>query len=129
MTTDLWCLVANTLWGLVLINIESIGKARTAGTAWNMGNRDAEPAFPEWVKRAGRALANHKENLPFFLVAIVVVHLAGKNDRVSALAAVTYVVARALHGLLYVAGITKIRSAAYLVGLGATLVIFSRLVF
>lgn len=128
MTTDLWALVANAVWGWVLINFESVGKTRAAGTQWNMGNRDEEPKFPPWVYRGRRALDNHKENFPFFLTAVVVVHLAGKADRVSAVAATVYVFARIAHGLLYTGGITKVRSAAYLVGLVATFVIMSRLV-
>ena len=127
MTVDLWCLVASALWGWVLIMIESSGKTRAGGTKWNLGNRDVDPDVPDWVKRASRALANHKENFPFFLTAVVVVHLAGKADRVSALACVVYVVARALHALLYVGGVKGLRSAAYLAGLASTLVIFSRL--
>jgi uncharacterized MAPEG superfamily protein len=127
VTTDLWCLVANAIWGWVLVQIEARGKTARAGLAWNMGNRDEEPEMPPWIHRARRAIANHKENFPFFLTAVVVVHLAGKADRVSAVAAVIYVVARALHGLLYTAGIGKVRSAAYLVALGSTFAIFSRL--
>lgn len=127
MTTDLWCLVANAIWGWVLVNIEAVGKTRAAGTEWNMGNRDVDPEVPPWVLRARRAVANHKENFPFFLAAVVVVHLAGKADRVSALAAIVYVIARVAHGLIYIAGMTKIRSAAYLFGLAATFAIFSRL--
>jgi uncharacterized MAPEG superfamily protein len=61
------------------------------------------------------------------LTAVVVVHLAGKADRVSATAAIVYVIARVAHGLLYNFGITKIRSAAYLAGLGATIAILGRL--
>lgn len=127
MTTDLWCLVANAFWGWVLIQIEAFGKTRAAGTAWNLSNRETEPEWPGYVKRAGRALANHKENLLFFIVAVVVVHLAGKADRVSAIASVVYVFARIAHGLLYVFGVTRIRSLAYVVGLGATIAIASRL--
>ena len=128
MTTDLWCLVANAIWGWILVQIEARGKTAIGGLAWNMGNRDTEPEMPAWVHRARRAIANHKENFPFFLTAVVVVHLAGKADRVSAIASIVYVVARVAHGLIYTAGITKLRSAAYLGGLLATLAIFSRLV-
>ena len=127
MTTDLWCLVANAIWGLVLINVEAFSKTRIAGREWNLSNRETEPTWPPFVTRASRALANHKENFPFFLTAVVVVHLAGKADRVSALAAVVYVCARAAHGLLYIFGVTKIRSGAFLVGLGSIFVILSRL--
>jgi uncharacterized MAPEG superfamily protein len=56
------------------------------------------------------------------------VQLAGKADRVSALAAATYVVARVLHAVLYMAGIKGVRSAAWSVGTVAVMVMLSRLV-
>lgn len=128
MTTDLACLVVNALWGLVLVFAEITGKTRAGGTAWNAGNRDTDPEVPEWVKRASRALANHKENFPLFATAVVVVHLAGRADRVSALAAIVYVAARVFHGILYIAGVKGVRSFAFVAGLGATFVVLSRLV-
>jgi uncharacterized MAPEG superfamily protein len=127
MTIDLACLVANALWGVLLIGIEVIGKTRVAGTQWNLGNREKEPAFPAWVDRASRALANHKENFPFFLTAVLVVHLTGHANKVSAIACIVYVVARAAHGLIYVAGVKGLRSGAFLVGTAATFVVLSRL--
>lgn len=127
MTTDLWCLVAHALWGLALVMLEITGKTVIAGAGWNNGNRDVSPVFPGWIQRTGRALANHKENFPLFAVAIIVVHLAGKADGTSAIAAGGYLGARALHGLLYIAGVTKLRSLAYIVGLGCVFVVLSRL--
>jgi uncharacterized MAPEG superfamily protein len=127
MTTDLWCLVLNALWGFVLVMIEIAGKTRAGGPAWNAGNRDAPPKLPVWVERAGRALGNHKENFPFFLTAVIVVHLAGRDDATSAAAAIAYVVARMLHGVIYIAGITYVRSLVWTVGLLAIFAILSRL--
>jgi uncharacterized MAPEG superfamily protein len=127
MTLDLTCLVLNAIWGFALAMLEITGKTRVAGTAWNMGNRDKEPAFPEWIVRTGRALSNHKENFPLFLTAVVVVHLAHRNDRVSGIAALVYVLARAAHGLLFIGGVKGARSLAHGVSLGATFVILSRL--
>ncbi len=127
MTVDLACLVANALWGFVLVLVEIGGKTRKAGVAWNAGNRDAAPAFPAWIDRTSRALGNHKENFPFFATAVLVVHLAGRADRVSAGAAVVYVLARVAHALVYIAGITGVRSAVFSVGAVATLVIYARL--
>jgi uncharacterized MAPEG superfamily protein len=127
MTFDLWCLVVNAVWGLALVYIEVFGNTKAGGTEWNAGNRETQPKAPAWVGRAGRALANHKENFPLFLTAILVVHIAGKVDRVSVLAAVVYVVVRLLHALVYIAGIQKVRSAMYVLGVIATLTIFSRL--
>ena len=128
MTTDLICLVLNALWGVVLVQIEVIGRTKTAGRDWNISNREKEPTFPEWVNRATRALSNHKEVFPVFLTAVLVVHVTGRADRVSAIASIVYVVARLAHGIIYVGGITKVRSAAFLAGAAASIVIFSRLV-
>lgn len=130
MTTELWCLVANALWGVVLVYVEVFGKTRAAGLEWNGGNRTTEPSVPAWVERASRALSNHKENFPLFLTAVVVVHLAGRTDAITGAASVVFVAARAAHGVLYVAGIAalKVRSFAYVVGMGAILAMLSRLV-
>jgi uncharacterized MAPEG superfamily protein len=128
MNTDLTCLVLNALWGLGLVFLEIGGKTRLAGPAWNAGNRETVPELPDWLARTGRALANHKENFPLFLTAVVVVALAHKADATSAIAAVVYVVARALHAVLYIAGVKGVRSVAFTVGLLAVFVILSRLV-
>lgn len=128
MSTELTCLVINALWGLVLVFVEVGGKTKAAGATWNAGNRESDPSFPPWVERAGRALANHKENFPLFLTAVIVVTLTHKADATSAAAAIVYVVARVLHALCYIVGVKGIRSAFFSVGLVATLVLFSRLV-
>ncbi len=128
MRIELWCLVVVALWGAGLVMLEILGKTRILGPSWNAGNRaDAERAFPEWIARTGRALNNHKENFPLFATAVLVVHLAGRSDNVSAAAAVVHVAARALHGVVYVAGITHVRTVAFLIGLSSCLVILSRL--
>ena len=74
-----------------------------------------------------KALANHKENFPVFLTAVLVVHLSGAADRTSAIACIVYVIARAVHGLLYIGGVTKVRSVAFLVGAASVLVLLTRL--
>lgn len=127
MSVDLTCLVLHALWGLALVMLEIAGKTRAAGPEWNAGNRDAEPTFPAWVTRTTRALTNHKENFPLFLTAVLVVHVSGHAGRTSAIASVVYAIARAAHGVVYVAGITKVRSALFTVGLGAVIVIFAQL--
>ena len=126
MTTELLCLAANALWGLVLTFVEVGAKTRAAGVEWNAGNRDEQPKVAPWVQRAGRALVNHKENFPLFLTAVVVLTFVHREGAVSAWACIGYVVARALHAVVYIAGIKGLRSALFLAGLGCTLVVFSR---
>ncbi len=129
MTTELACLVLSALWGFVLVQIEALGKIHAGGLAWATGNRDAQPALPAWTQRAGRALANHKENFPLFATAIVAVLLAGKTDTVTKDAAIAFVVLRALHGLTYIAGIQRLRTLLWTASLVAALAIMSQLVF
>jgi len=130
MRIELICLVANALWGFGLVFLEVNAKTRVAGLAWNMGNRDdSGPAFPAWIDRCGRALANHKENFPLFLTAVVVAVLTGHVNQVTAAAAIVYAVARALHAMFYIGGITRVRSAVWIIGSLATLTIFSQLLF
>jgi len=129
MTTDLACLVANAIWGFALVIFEVMAKTKVAGVAWNRGNREKTPEVPAWVDRVGRALANHKENFPIFLTGVLVVHLTGKNDGVATIACIVYVVARALHAIVYIAGIEGVRSAFFVIGCIGTLVVYSRLLF
>jgi uncharacterized MAPEG superfamily protein len=127
MTTDLTCLALNALWGFVLVYLEIFGKTRAAGAAWNAGNRDVAPEVPAWVARAGRALGNHKENFAFFATAVVVLHLAHRNDGATATAAVVYAVARVAYSLVYLAGIPVVRSAIFTVGALALLVLYVKI--
>jgi uncharacterized MAPEG superfamily protein len=130
MRIELICLVINALWGFGLVSLEINAKTRIAGLAWNLGNRAANPAeFPDWIDRVGRALANHKENFPLFLTSVVVAVLTGHVNQVTAIAAIVYVIARALHGIVYIAGITGLRTAVWIVGSLSTLTIFSQLLF
>jgi uncharacterized MAPEG superfamily protein len=129
VTIDLWCLVGLTLWTLPLIFLPPVGKMRIHGVAFGVGNRDVEPEVPAWVKRAERASANHRENLPMFAVIVLVLHVTGKADDVSAAWSITYVIGRVLHSVLYWFGINKLalRSVAFYVALGALLMLVTRL--
>jgi uncharacterized MAPEG superfamily protein len=128
MTTDLWCLVAFALWGVALVAFESSSKTRLGGVAWSLGNRDAQPdALPPWLQRAGRALNNHKENFPLFATAVLVLHITGHANHLTALGAIVFLVARVLHGVIYMAGITTLRSVVWFVALGANLFMLGQL--
>ena len=129
MTTDLWALVFVALWTLPLVYVPPFGKMRATGMSWGMGNRSKEPDVPEWVKRAERAARNHLENLPLFAVVVLVAHVSGERDGVTAAAAVGFAAARVLHSFLYWFGITAlgVRTGAYYLSIGCLLVMVSRL--
>lgn len=127
MTTDLWMLGLFTLWGLVLIYVPASGRLLSAGVAWGLGNRETRPEFAPWIGRAERALTNHAENWPLFATAVVLVHLAGKGDALSAVACQVFLGARMAHALLYLVGVVGARTLSYYVGVGAMFTVWSRL--
>ncbi len=125
------------LWSLPLIYAVPFGKMRhgggtlSDGLSWGFGNRDTDPAsVPAWVGRAERAGRNHFENLPMFAILVLVLHVSGKHDDVTGWAAVAFCVARVLHAVLYWNGVTVlgVRTGAYYGGMGALLVMLSRLI-
>ncbi len=127
MTTDLWMLVLFTLWGLVLIYVPATGRLLSAGVSWGLGNRESRPDFAPWVGRAERAASNHAENWPLFATAVVVVHLAGRADDLSALACQVFLGARIAHGACYLGGLIGARTLAYYAGVASMLTVYSRL--
>lgn len=70
------------------------------------------------VQRANAAQLNAFEAFPPFAAAVILAHLAGVPDARIALLAVVFVVARILHGLVYIAGVSVVRSLVWFVGLG-----------
>lgn len=71
-----------------------------------------------WRARAHAAHQNAFEALAMFTAAVVVVGQSGSGGRwwVNALA-ITFVVTRVLHGVLYVANLAPLRSLVWFVGL------------
>ena len=127
MTTDLYALTAVCLWFVVLTFLPLGTKTKVAGLAWNLGNRDTPAEFPEWVKRTERAQKNLLENLVHFAPLVLVAHVAGRHNALTALAAVVFLAARVGHALVYIAGLTTVRTAVFFVGLAAEFVIVSQL--
>ena len=85
--------------------------------ASHVGPRDDDPPPNRYVARARRSLANHMENLPFFLTfAILALVLDGVDMPRAILGAQIFVLARAAFMLLYVLGTPWLRSVAYLTG-------------
>ncbi len=128
MTIDLGCLLVLGLWSLVLNHTPAIGRMKALGMAWGAGNREETPLVAPWIGRADRAQRNHLDNLPMLAIVILIAHMTGKHDGVTAAASVVMVVARVAHSLVYIFGI-KLRPLFYLLSIVAMLVIVRRIVF
>jgi len=82
---------------------------------------------PPWAARAIRAHANLTENLAPFAVLVLVAQVAGKSNHMTALGAEIFFVARVAHLLIYTAGITVVRTAAFFLGVAGEVLILSQL--
>ena len=116
MNTELTVLA----WGCVLALIHIFAavrvKTRQYGTSWNMGARDEQLPPPEpIVGRLARAQANFFETFPIAAAAILIVSVAGLNDRWTAIGAITWLAARVVYLPLYAMGIPKVRTLVFLI--------------
>lgn len=117
MTTDLWMLTFTCVLCLSLPFVYLVGRVATpGGLAWGVGNRETPFEFSGWIARSQRAHANLLETLPVFAALVLVAHVSGKAGELSALGAMTYFGARVAHALIYIAGLTGIRSIAFGIG-------------
>lgn len=124
MTQELLLLVLTAAWTFLLVQVHALGRLSSAGMEWGLGNRETLPETPEWVDRLDRARLNMYENLPLFMIVVLVAHLAGIHNGMTVAGAALFLACRVLHALLYVAGVTKLRTLAYwgsLVGMGMIL--------
>jgi uncharacterized MAPEG superfamily protein len=102
----------------------------TRGTVKALANPD--PSFtpdPAWAERARRAHANAVENLAVFAPLVIVASLMGVSTPATVLAAKVYLWARLIHYVVYSAGVPVVRTLAFVVGSGATLVIAAAVLF
>jgi uncharacterized MAPEG superfamily protein len=96
----------------------------TRGAARTLANPDpAFPPDPAWADRARRAHTNAVENLAVFAPLVVIAALIGVSTPATILASKLYLGARLVHYAVYAAGIPVVRTLAFMVGVGATLVI------
>ena len=129
MTTDLTylaltALLTALLWlPFIILRVRAVG-ANTADDYKNL----PEPELPAVARRANRAHINAVENLPSFAVFVLIAHIAGQADGVTAIAAAVYFWSRLAHALLFYAGTPYLRTLAFTVSWIAQLVIFYRIV-
>jgi uncharacterized MAPEG superfamily protein len=118
MTTELNVLAWGCVLALLHILLAAQVKTRQYGTKWNMGARDEELPPPRpIVGRMARAQANFYETFPLYAAAAIIVSVAHINNRVTAIGALVWLVARILYLPLYALGIPYVRTLAWIASL------------
>jgi uncharacterized MAPEG superfamily protein len=119
--TDLPMELTMLLWASVLYVVQIMVAALAAdiqnGLAWGVGNRELTPDLAGWSGRAKRAHANMAESLLPFACLVLVAYGSGRMGELSALGAQVFLLSRVVYALLYIAGVTYLRSVAYFGGL------------
>jgi uncharacterized MAPEG superfamily protein len=128
MTTDLWMLVATGLMSLLFPAVYLVGRVQTpGGMEWALGNRDTRLEAPAWVDRALRAHANLTENLAPFAILVLVAHVTGKANAMTALGATIFFLGRLAHFAVYTAGIVGLRTAVFFIAAAGEVLILIQL--
>ncbi|MFZ5670035.1 MAG: MAPEG family protein [Pseudomonadota bacterium] len=121
-------------WTLVLafVQILLFDMARTGqyGLKWNTGARDEDmPALKPMAGRLKRAQDNLFETLPLFIAAVLVAHVAGRNNELTHWGSAIYLGGRVLYVPLYAFGVRQIRSLVWIVStIGLAMVAWAILV-
>ncbi len=109
MSTELVYLFLTTLLLTVMWIPHIIGQVANKGllTPDEYRNLRDSSDLPTWAKRANRAHINLVEQYGAFAGLVVIAHLAGVSDGVTAAAAAVYFWARLLHAIVMISGFAQ----------------------
>ncbi len=114
MAIAYWCILIAALLPYVWVFI-----AKQSGERYN--NHDPrhwqEKQQNPRSRRANAAHLNGFESFPAFVAGVLMSQLAGVNPQTIAWLAIAFVVARVLHGILYIGNIPALRSLSWLAGM------------
>jgi uncharacterized MAPEG superfamily protein len=124
MTTELTMAAWSLVLALVQILLFDFARTSQYGLKWNTSARDGErePLKP-FAQRLGRAQANLFETLPLFLGAVVIAHIAHRENDMTALGAQIYFWGRVVYVPLYAFGVPQVRSLVWLVSMAGLVMV------
>jgi uncharacterized MAPEG superfamily protein len=115
MSPDLKYLLLSTLLCFVQMLIAATGANQAVGLPTLAGNREGLSELTGWAGRAKRAHLNMIENLVLFAALVLVATAAGKANAMTAMGAMIFFWGRVAYAVIYVAGITWLRTVAWFV--------------
>ena len=113
-----------TLLGLAQLAIYATANTVQRGFAWGVGARDGEPpGVSPLAQRLERAFRNFIETYGFFAVAVLLLHLSGKENAHSALGAQLYFWARVAYVPAYASGVPFLRTLIWVAALAGLVMV------
>lgn len=128
MSPDLKLLLWSTALTLVQVVVAALGAMLQVGLPALAGNREGLPAIEGWAGRAQRAHRNMLENIVLFAVLVLVAHVAGKANAMTALGAQLFFWGRLAYAFVYLAGVPWLRTGVWAVSVAGLVLIFAQLV-
>lgn len=114
--------------GLGVLQLLAAAQASTMqrGMKWNVSPRDhGAPQLTGIAGRIDRSFKNLMETFPFFVAAVLIVHMSSANSSMSAMGAQVYFVARLVYFPVYTLGIPVLRSLIWLASLVGLLMVLA----
>ena len=127
MTPDLTYLVWTVALTMVQLLLLIVGATLQVPLPTLAGNRETAVDCLGWVGRAQRAHRNTLESVALFGILVLVAHVTGKANAMTALGAAVYFWARVAYAVIYVAGITWVRSLVFGVSMAGLVMILLQL--
>ena len=128
MTPDLTYLVWAAALTMAQLLIVIVGATMQVPLPVLAGNRETAIEGRGWLGRARRAHRNILESLVLFAILVLVAHVAGKANAMTALGAAVYFWARVVYAVIYLLGITWVRSLVFGVSMVGLLMILFQLI-
>ncbi|WP_277185107.1 MAPEG family protein [Caballeronia sp. BR00000012568055] len=118
MSFELTMLAWTLVLALVQVLLPAFVRNREVGLKYQMGPRDNATAPPTRIAgRLMRAQSNLFETLPIFAIAVLIVHVTGRENALTHYGALAYFVARLCYVPLYVLGVPFVRSLVWLISI------------
>src|SRR5450432_2742980 len=129
MSTDLTYLALTAILTASLWIPYVVAQVKTNGSLKPQNYIDPTPRpLPLWGKRADRAYINAVETFAPFAAMVIVVHLAGKADAMTAFWAMSFFWLRLAHAVVYLLGIPYVRTVIFTLGYVAVVGMFRELI-
>jgi uncharacterized MAPEG superfamily protein len=124
MTIPLWCLFIAVILPYVWGGVSTAFRKKEFGSLDNNHPRAQSAKLTGAGARAFAAQSNAWEALAVFAPAVLVAHFAAPTSTLAPTLAMVWVVARIVHGIVYVADAASARTGMFVIGLACSLGLF-----
>ncbi|MAI80689.1 MAG: hypothetical protein CL917_17240 [Deltaproteobacteria bacterium] len=124
MSTVLTCLLIGALLPILLSWVGAYFKFQKFGSIDNKNPRFQSAELEGAGARAVAAQQNAWEALAVFTAGVVAYGLQGTGSETASILAIVWIIARIVHGIVYIANLDALRTLAFIVGTGCSVALF-----